>query len=298
MTPTLPADSIQKIQELALAGQAPIIAPADTGAHAPLLIWPAAREIVSLENFGERPLRKRVAVVVHDHNSFIAYVTAHKETGTAVFAVLTEKGGLFLAVLDYHEANREGEPESTRTDPVVRALPGKPRWGEHTCELRMLHTPEWKRWTENNGKNMGQEAFAQFLEDNRVDIVSPNDGEIIDIAKSLEANTGSQFKSAIRLENGDRALHFETQTTARAGTDGALTIPDRIKLRLPVFVNGLEYEIEAFFRYRIENGALKLRYELIRPHKVIELALSETKTAIVQAVNVPVYEGAILQGIS
>ena len=86
---------------------------------------------------------------------------------------------------------------------------------------------------------------GNFLEDNRLDIVKPEAPRHRN-RQSLEATSGDRFKSAVRLDNGDR-VPLRRQTNATAGINGNLSIPERIGLTMPVFVNGPEADIEAWF---------------------------------------------------
>jgi uncharacterized protein YfdQ (DUF2303 family) len=58
---------------------------------------------------------------------------------------------------------------------------------------------------------------------------------------------------------------------------GQITIPEKFKLLLPVFegIDAGKYEMEARFRFDTKTGSLKLRYELVRPHKVVERAFKD-----------------------
>lgn len=255
------------------------------GTAMPLVVFPAINRVSSLETYLPKPVRKRGAALVKDTNSFIHYVQLHQEPGTLLFGDLDTTGASITAILDYHLSNAGPDKPDF--------VPGTAGWGEHICKLVMEHSPEWKVWAAHNEHLFTQTEFALFLEDNRLDIVSPEAGEVIDIAKCLEATTGSQFKSAIRLDNGDRKFKYETQTTARAGETGALTIPEKIKLKLPVFINGPAFEIEAFFRYRLKSdGSLVLFYALIRPHKVIELAVETARMAVEASTKLLVLYGS------
>lgn len=270
------------VAEIVRASALPIFKqPADHGTSAPLLVDPRSCEVVSLEKYLPAPVRKRATVMVRDHDSFIAYVELHREAGTALFGNLDTHGANFTAVIDYHRSNG-GDLKA-----------GAPAWGEHRCILNLEHTPEWNAWKAADGKGMSQTEFALFLEDNRLDIVDPEAGQLIDIAKSLEATTGSKFLSAVRLENGDRKFTYESQTTARAGERGDITIPEKIKLKLPVFVNGPAFPMEAFFRYRLKDGQLVLFYNLIRPHKVIEAAVHTSRDAITAATKMLIHHGKL-----
>lgn len=242
---------------------------------APLLFRPRNDSLESLERFLDKPIRKRAKLDVRDHQSFIAYVTQHKEEGTQLFAQITEQGGSFTAILDYHQHGETGQP----------------RFGDHVIVYTAEHTPEWKRWMALSGKTQDQVELALFIEDNRMDIVNPDGATMLELIKSFEATAGSDFKSAIRLENGDRAIKYTHTTTAKAGVNGDLLIPDSFFLKLPVFNNGPEYDVEARFRYKVSEGHLRVGYEIVRPHKIIELALAESRTAIEQTLKVSILHG-------
>lgn len=268
------------VADIALAGVQPIFKqPADHGTVAPLAVFPRSEKIESLEKYLPNPVRRRAKVQLLDYQSFIAYVCAHKEPGTHLFAVLTPAGGQFVAIIDYHEAVNGG------------AATAKPQWGEHIVVLDLQHSPEWLNWTGKSGRPMDQLTMANFLEENRLDIKVPDAATVIEIAHTFEATQGVQFKSAIRQQSGDRTLGYDVQTGAKAGQKGELSIPEKIGLCLPVFTNGVEYEMDAFFRYNIGDGSLKLRYELVRPHKFIELALAETRNAIAEQTKLTVHAG-------
>jgi uncharacterized protein YfdQ (DUF2303 family) len=260
--------------------QAPIFKqPQDHGTSAPLLLWPHSERLESLERLLPLPTCKRATVKLTDYQSFIAYVQAHKLPGTHIFAELTPSGGSFKAFIDYHDRNATVEEE------------GRAHWGKHTVKLDLQYSPELTNWIGKNGKPMDQVTMANFLEENRLDIKAPDAATVIEIAHTFEATQGVNFKSAQRLQSGDRSLFYDVTTGAKAGQKGDLTIPEMIGLSMPIFTNDHEYEINAFFRYDISGGSLKLRYEMIRLHKVIELAIAETRNAIEQQTGIPVHSG-------
>jgi uncharacterized protein YfdQ (DUF2303 family) len=269
----------------------PLIKASETGVS--LIAHPAGhtRTLESLERFEALPRRKRAVVVVGDHSSFIDYVARHMEAGTLIFASITEQGGSFKAILDYHVANHTpGDDKATASaDPL--GDPNGSRWGNHVCTYIAEHTAEWKRWIQLSGRPQTQTAMALFIEDNIFDIIEPAPAVMLEMVKSLEATQGVAFKSAIRLDNGDRKLEYNHQTVAKAGQAGEIEIPTRFKLRFGVFVNGPVYDIDCRFRYKIDGGALQMAFEIERPHKLIDLALTDARTAIVQTLRLPVLLG-------
>lgn len=251
------------------------------GLAAPVAAHPAnaRRELESLERYLPLPLRKRARIDLSAHDSFIDYVERHKEPGTALFCEINESGGSFTAILDYHRDNEA-------------AVIGEARWGEHVCVYTAEFTPEWKRWRELSGKLLSQAKFALFMEDNQFDIAKPDPAAMLEIAKTLEATQGATFKSSIRLDNGDRQFAYAQNTEGKAGAQGNLEIPKEFTLRFAIFTNGPAYDIPCRFRWAIEGGVLGLGFELVKPHKLIELALVEARNAIQQTLKLPVLFGS------
>lgn len=246
----------------------------------PLVFWPREQKVQNLEEFMSAPVRKRAQVTVRDHMSFIDYVDKHREPGTTIFSEVNDKGGSFTAVIDYHHASHPN------------AVP-EPRWRQHSCKYVAEHTPEWVRWMAASGKPLGQTEMALFIEDNLYDIINPAAARMLELVKTLNATQGVEFKSAVRLDNGDRQLHYAHQTVAKAGVQGDMEIPEHFKLRFSVFMNGPAYDIDCRFRYQIKEGALRMAFEVERPHKIIDLALTEARTAIQTTLKLPVLLGSV-----
>ncbi|HWA07951.1 MAG TPA: DUF2303 family protein [Opitutaceae bacterium] len=260
----------------------------DRGLKVAVLVHPpgSKREIESLERFMELPIRKRAMIILNDHPSFIDYVERHKEAGTIILAEIGPNGGVFVAIIDYHlPEDAEG------TGQAGGAAAVKSRWGDHVCKYVAEFTPEWVRWMKMNGQLLSQADMALFIEDNLFDIVTPPAAEMLDLVKTLEATQGAQFKSAIRLDNGDRDLQYTHQTQAKAGQQGNSQVPQSFKLKFAILTNGPAYDIECRFRYRISEGHLALGYEIVRPHKLVELALTDALVAIKQSLKLPVLLG-------
>lgn len=103
---------------------------------------------------------------------------------------------------------------------------------------------------------------------------------MLEIAKTLEAKTSVDFKSGVRLENGDHQIKYVSETTGRAGGNGDLEIPSTFALGIAPYMGGPSYKMPARLRYRINDGHLVLWYELVNPHKVIEAAAKEIVATI------------------
>jgi uncharacterized protein YfdQ (DUF2303 family) len=74
---------------------------------------------------------------------------------------------------------------------------------------------------------------------------------------------------------------------------GTMKVPDCFTLKLPVFLGGVVYQVDARLRYRINDGKLLIWYDLHRPHKVVEAATAAVTASIRKGIGEdPMYLGA------
>lgn len=159
--------------------------------------------------------------------------------------------------------------------------PAAPGWRDHRAHFAATYTPEFKKWMEKNGQHMGQTDFAEFIEDNLTDVQGADAQNLLTVATTIQATNGINFSSARRLQDGQTQLTYNEVIDAKAGTDGALTIPKTFTLGLRIFKNGEGYKLTARLKYRINSGSVKFWYELERPERAVE----EAFTGYVEAVR-------------
>lgn len=145
-----------------------------------------------------------------------------------------------------------------------------PGWRDHRAHFAAVFTPEFTKWANNNGKQMAQTEFAEFVEDNLADIHGEAAQALLTVATTIQATTGINFNSAKRLQDGQTQLTYNEVIEAKAGADGALQIPQKFELGLRIFKNGEGYKLTARLKYRIHSGNVKFWYELERPERAIE----------------------------
>ncbi len=108
---------------------------------------------------------------------------------------------------------------------------------------------------------------------------------MLEIALSMQAKTKVAFEKATRLDNGQVHFVYREEIDGKAGANGQFKIPEKFIIGLKLFEGGSHYQLDAKLRYRINNGALSIWYELIRPHKTIEANLQDTKVKILEAIK-------------
>lgn len=199
------------------------------------------------------PHRKSGTVVLADLPSFLAYVAEQAPTSiTYIYADPDTR--TLTAVLNDHG----------------RGMDKLPGWRDFRVTYTAALSREFSAWHKNDRKEMGQEEFAVFLEDNVADIAEPSGETMLAVALTLQAKTEVSFASHRRLDNGQVQLSYTENIDARAGGNGEITIPREFALGLRLFKNGEGYKVRARLKYRLHSGKVKFWYELDRVENAIE----------------------------
>lgn len=200
------------------------------------------------------PLRKKGIVQLRDLASLITYCKDQNTPGTGYIYADTDTRSI-TAVFNDQKA----------------AIAG---WKDHRAQYKAEYTPEFSKWLKHNGQAFTQTEFAEFIEDNFVDLHGEFASTLLEVATTLQAKTDINFSSAKRLQNGQAQLNYTETIDARAGVNGALEIPKEFTLGLRIFKNGEGYKIKARLKYRLHAGGVKFYYELDRPERSVEDAFS------------------------
>lgn len=208
-----------------------------------------------------RPERIKGNVGVLDPESFIEYYTKFSDPNSRIFAYEPEIK--VVGVLDYHAAGGE----------LV------PRWCQHRVTLTLRQSEEWKVWVGGNNRQRTQTEFAEFLEQNSIDIIKPSPANMMEVARDLQATTEVEFGAGVRMQDGQVRFKYTETTKASVGA-GQLAVPERFTISLPVFVGGQRVEMDALLRFRNREGKLVIWYTLIRPEEVMRTAFLSARNQI------------------
>jgi len=260
----------------ALDAGATIGAPKDLTEKAAYAIVPEGYEVASLERFYPTPWRTRCKHTFRRLDGLINYANDFGDAGTVVYA--DEDGGTIAAILDH-------------------SLWNEPRWGEHQAMLKVPYAKEWKTWIHADGAKRPQAAFAEFIEDNFEDIYvpegsgSPDASTMLELAQTLNAKRSVDFTSSTKLSDGSGQISYKEEAKDSAGKNGQIEIPEHFFIAIPVYEGGDLYQVKAKLRYRLDDGNLKIWYDLHRPEKVVETAFGEMVGRIQEETSATVYEG-------
>lgn len=258
----------QNIDIEALAGQ--LQKPFETAIEdVPVLALPPGWTQQTHEELLFAPRRVKAKITANDVRGFIDYVNRHKMRETTVYAAAKESPTL-LARIDDHET----------VDGVAHAS-----HSTHSCTFPCPLTHEWKQWIAKNDKPMAQVEFAEFIENNLLDIVEPDGASLLTACLSFQDTGSAEFKSAVRLEDGRVQFQYVEKDQT-----GELKFPSRLTLALPVF-EGLDvrFQLHAKLRYRVDRDAgLHLRYVIERPDLALKDAYARLIEVVAESTSLPV----------
>ena len=228
----------------------------------PFLTLPPGWNVADIESHLPQPLRKKGSIALASASAFIEYTNRHLDADATVL-MADELASRFKAVFNHHGKEAAG-------------------WGDHSATYNCPLSPEWKIWTgaDGNKNARNQIAFAQFIEDNNLDITAPAAATMLEVSRTLQATTKAAFASAIRLDNGQGQFTYNEEIVGKAGHKGEFKIPEQFTITIPVYLGGPAYNIIARLRYRIKDGELTMWYDLLRPHKYLEDAFKDVKAKI------------------
>ena len=241
-------------------GKKPQVLPAADGLE-PMAFVPGDYTLKSLAEFRTTLDRVRQAVQVQTAQSFVDYWNRFAHADSVIFA--DEIKGCYVGFVDYHTSANE------------------PRFCQHMVTYQVRNSLEWETWTGADGKSMPQADFARFLEENYVDIVDPPHADMIAVATNLKAKKAVEFASAVDLQTGE--VQFLYQESIRGSADkrqGSIKIPEAFTIGVPVLLGDERVAVKALFRYRIEEGKLRLWYDLHRRQQHWEAAIRRATAAI------------------
>jgi uncharacterized protein YfdQ (DUF2303 family) len=264
----LTADAIAKIEALAI--NASTAEPHPRGG-----VFVALPEGYRVEHLApiDAPLSHiKATVQFDDAPSFIDYVNRFKAEETALFASVTR--GQIMAVIDYHQ------------DAAAYCA--------HRAIYTLPHSEQWKRWASIDGKNQPQRTFAEFIEENIIDVVEPDGAALLEVATSLQSTRKVEFHSGVNLGNGTVQLKYTEEDDTKTGKQ-ALTIPQKIKLGIPVYYGDTHYEVPCFFRYRIEDGKLNFQVRIQGRELLVQDAFRHKVDEVAQGTEITVRYGTLNQ---
>lgn len=234
--------------------------------------------------------RKKPAVIsgssVHtDIVSFADHINRFKAVNSVIFA---DTQGLSLrAIYDYHV--QYGVAENLR----------------HQAKFAPKQSRQLGVWRLKNATPMNQAAFADFIENNILDLCdAPAEGaaiaeklgtkvaspsKLLELARGLSIHEASTVKSHVNTTTGEVTLEYITAHSDSTGKK--LCLPGMFCIGIPVFEGGDLYRVMVRLRYRIADGKATWWYELYQLEQCIEDAFNEIIDEALAKTCLQIYRG-------
>lgn len=220
------------------------------------------------------PTRIKRGIVAHDVRGFVDYVNTYKHPQPIADAPHGPQSRIYVGPF-------EAAKLEARLDDVQ---PHVPSYVSHLVTYGCPLTREWKTWIGSDGTKRNQIDFAEFLEANLVDIVEPAAADLLAATLDFSNAQKAEFASAVRLHDGTTQFKWSQDNTGMQAR-----FPEKIKLGLRVY-EGLEtaYTVTARLKFRLNNAALSIWYELERPDIVQRAAYEKLLAQVGEQTGCPV----------
>jgi len=195
------------------------------------------------------PKRINQAVTLQNADALVEYLNRFKGDDSLLFADIQRS--LIVAAIDYHAK-------------------AKASLVTHKASLQLTFSEQWKIWTEASGKLIPQLEFARFIEENAPDIKAPDAATLLESVRDLQARRSVNFIAAVRTQSDNENFEFHDNTEAR--TKGDLELPTKFVLGIPVYFGEPDGEVQAFLRWKLDDGKLLLGIKLHRLEHIRQAA--------------------------
>ena len=206
----------------------------------------------------------------NDTASFVAYVNRFKGAETTIFG--DYKSSNVRAVIDYHGKE-------------------SPDYLGHNAYFAPPFSEQWKAWRGIDGNPLSQASFADFIEENLIDVVKPDGAVFLDLVTNLQAKKNVMFNSGIRLSDGSNQLTYQEEVEARG--KGNMIVPTEFDLGLPIYFGGVKYKVRCLLRCRIDEGKLVFVIKIHQRLTTEQTAFADITKAIAEGTEIIVLNGAI-----
>jgi Uncharacterized conserved protein (DUF2303) len=244
----------------------------------PYVVVPESFKIATLPT-EEAPKRPVATAKFFNAESLIQYVADHKIAQTAIYGNQDEQN--FTCVFDdFHRVS--AFPQAPQ---VTAHMQASFRGFRAHCSPRFSR--EFVIWKDKSAQEMKPAEFGNFLEANAPDVAEPDAATLMQIAYDFRVAQNGQIHSQQRMQDGS----FNFQIAMENKQVGEASLPNKIKLSIPVFENTPKITIDAHLRFRAKDGIF-IWYELIRQEALIDSEFKKIWDQIANATGLPILRGS------
>lgn len=193
----------------------------------------------------ERPRTLSGTAQILTEQSMVDHILRFKDADSVLFA--TASG--VTAVYDYHQPVKDG----AQRDALAR-------WQRHLAGYTPKLSREWVKWVDGSGKAMSQTEFADFLDENDLDIAGPTEqrkvptqADLQTLGHTLKVTSEDVVEATIDRTTGNYQMVAKQNMTPT----GECKIWKEFDILIPIFDGGEKVRICCKFRLQKLGGQLK-----------------------------------------
>lgn len=220
-------------------------------------VVPDGFSITSLEKYQTAPNRMTGKKVFRDIDSLAKYLERFEKPNSVAFSCPHER--LIRTEIDHHDGKD-----------------GVAGFCEHHANFSAIFTAEYQAWRSFCGTWVSQKDAGEFLEERAVDVIEPDAASIMDMVMSFDALKKVTFKQSTRLHDGQRQFTYNEENEVR----GNVTLPERLKIRLPIFDRQEPDQFRVNVRFDIQDGKLRFQFRIHNQQALEDIAFERCEDAL------------------
>ncbi len=217
-------------------------------------VIPNSMKFVDLERYRSYPARVKRNTVLDTVESFMDYIDEFVGNRTKIY--FNRNALTFRAVFDSHTL-------------------GQPSWGDHLATFKLTISRQWKTWLERAKKPMEPSTFAEFIEENAIDVLTPTSADLMELLLNFDVTSTVNFGSVSRIGKGLISLQYTEEVKQGARTN-QIEIPEKFELYIPVVEGGPRLKVTLRFHFKLKEGALSVWYDVVQKEQIQEEAVNQT----------------------
>lgn len=168
-------------------------------------------------------------------------------------------------------------------------LPGHRDWQVFWQVDRSLAWAAWMKLAQAN--YVSQKVLAEFIEDWRQTIVTPDAATLMELATDMQGHKGAEWRSGQRLKDGTIQVSYVEEVRA-SNREGVIEVPGALTIFTPVFDGEPPIEIQARLRWSVDDGKVTFRVVLPPVEEVEQSQMLAIGTRLVEWGATPLVFGA------
>lgn len=135
----------------------------------------------------------------------------------------------------------------------------KPAWSDLRVTWQLRRSQAWAAWVQlTEAGYVAQYSFAEFLDDWRFTITTPDSATLLELAQNLQGHKNADFSAGKRLSDGSVQFGY-TEEIRAAQQSGVIDVPGKFTLLVSIFDGQPPVSVDMRLRWTVSEAKVKFR---------------------------------------